>query len=83
MAKTTITKNLTFSKVVAKKVAEIRADTGEKWAVLCARLINEEYDRRFNSPASAERPLPKQPAPAPPIVPFEDKGSQRVRRRKN
>lgn len=44
-------KNLTFRPVVIQKAKEIQAETGEELAVLCARLINEEYDRRVDREA--------------------------------
>lgn len=43
----TITKNLTFSEVVINKADEIMAARGEEFSPMCARLINEEYDRHF------------------------------------
>jgi hypothetical protein len=42
-----IPKNLTFQPVVKKKADEIMAQTGEKMAVMCARLIVEEYERKL------------------------------------
>lgn len=60
-------KNLTFAPIVVAKAEEIRGDTGEKWAVMCARLITEEYDRKFPCTcrdalrAKAQRKTPPNP----------------------
>lgn len=43
----TISKNLTFRPVVIAKAKEILSRTGEEFAVMAARLINEKYDEMF------------------------------------
>lgn len=67
---------ITMLPVFHKKAKAIMDHTGEKISELIRRLIREEWER-LNSPS------PKQPAPSQPIVPFEDKGSQRVPKKKN
>lgn len=49
-----ITKNLTFAPAVDAKAQEIQRESGEEWAVMCARLINEEYNRKF--PCTCRKP---------------------------